>query len=34
MPPWAGTEAEADLLTDYLMSIRNPYPTGLERTLK
>lgn len=29
MPPWGGTDAEADLLTDYLLSIRKPYPEGL-----
>ena len=28
MPPWAGTEEEADVLTDYLLSIRHPYPEG------
>lgn len=29
MPPWSGTEEEAEVLTDYLMSIRRPYPPGL-----
>jgi cytochrome bd-type quinol oxidase subunit 1 len=26
MPPWSGTDAEAEVLTDYIMSIRRPYP--------
>lgn len=29
MPPWSGTEPEAQVLTDYLMSVRHPYPSGL-----
>lgn len=29
MPPWSGTEAEAEMLTDYIMTIRHPYPAGL-----
>lgn len=29
MPPWAGNEAEVQALTDYIMSIRYPYPPGL-----
>ncbi len=29
MPPWAGNEAEVQALTDYIMSIRHPYPPGL-----
>ncbi len=29
MPPWAGTEAEAVLLQQYLRSIALPYPPGL-----
>lgn len=29
MPPWSGTEGEAQVLTDYLMSVRRPYPHGL-----
>lgn len=28
MPPWAGMDAEAEVLTDYLMSVRHPYPLG------
>ena len=31
MPPWSGTTAEAELLTDYLQSIQHPYPRGLLR---
>ena len=29
MPPWAGTSQEAELLTDYLMTINRPRPTGM-----
>lgn len=29
MPPWSGTPDEAEVLTDYVMEIRRPYPTGL-----
>jgi mono/diheme cytochrome c family protein len=29
MPPWSGTSEEAELLTDYLMSIRPPRPEGM-----
>jgi cytochrome d ubiquinol oxidase subunit I len=29
MPPWAGANEEADLLTDYLMSIAPPRPKGM-----
>ena len=29
MPPWSGTDAEAEVLTDYIDSIRRPYPLGL-----
>ena len=29
MPPWAGTNEEAELLTDYLMSIAPPRPDGM-----
>jgi hypothetical protein len=29
MPPWAGTEEEAELLTDYLMTIAPPRPGGM-----
>ena len=29
MPPWAGTEAEAELLTKYLTSIALPHPGGM-----
>jgi cytochrome bd ubiquinol oxidase subunit I len=29
MPPWSGTDAEAEAITDYVMSIRHPYPPGL-----
>jgi cytochrome bd-type quinol oxidase subunit 1/mono/diheme cytochrome c family protein len=29
MPPWAGTPPEAEILTDYLMSIRTPRPAGM-----
>ena len=28
MPPWAGTPEEAQLLTDYLTSIRPPRPAA------
>lgn len=29
MPPWCGTAAEAELMTDYLMSINPPPPEGM-----
>jgi cytochrome bd-type quinol oxidase subunit 1 len=29
MPPWCGTPQEAELVTDYLMSIRPPAPMGM-----
>jgi hypothetical protein len=29
MPPFAGTAEEADLLTDYLVTIARPFPAGL-----
>lgn len=29
MPPWSGTEAEAELLTDYLMELRPDTPEGM-----
>lgn len=29
MPPWSGTPAEAELLTDFIMSIRQPFPPGM-----
>jgi mono/diheme cytochrome c family protein len=29
MPPWAGTPAEAELLTKYLVSIAPPHPPGM-----
>lgn len=32
MPPWGGTPEEAELLTDYLLSISKPFPTGLSTT--
>lgn len=31
MPPWAGTDAEAQMLTDYIESIKQPFPAGLPR---
>ncbi|MBN1313680.1 MAG: cytochrome ubiquinol oxidase subunit I [Anaerolineae bacterium] len=30
MPPFAGTDEEAELLTDYLESIASPYPSGMD----
>jgi len=30
MPSWSGTAEEAELLTDYLMSIRPPRPEGMK----
>lgn len=30
MPPFAGTVEEADLLTEYLLSVSKPFPAGLE----
>ncbi|MCB1217376.1 cytochrome ubiquinol oxidase subunit I [bacterium] len=30
MPPWSGTEAEAELLTDYLMQLRPELPPGMD----
>lgn len=32
MPPWSGTEEEAEVLTDYIMSVNRPYPDGLIHT--
>jgi mono/diheme cytochrome c family protein len=32
MPPWGGTPEEAELLTDYLLSVSKPFPTGLSTT--
>lgn len=32
MPPWSGTDAEANVLTDYIMSVRHPYPGGFAYT--
>jgi cytochrome d ubiquinol oxidase subunit I len=29
MPPWAGTPQEAELLSEYLISIAPPYPSGM-----
>ena len=29
MPPWCGTPEEADLMTDYLMTINPPRPSGM-----
>ncbi len=29
MPPWCGTPEEAELLTDYLMTIKQPAPAGI-----
>ncbi len=29
MPPWAGTAEEAELITDYLMTINRPRPEGM-----
>lgn len=29
MPPWAGTSAEAQVLTEYLVSIAPPHPAGM-----
>ena len=29
MPPWCGTPEEAELLTDYLMTINPPRPAGM-----
>jgi cytochrome bd ubiquinol oxidase subunit I len=30
MPPWAGSDEEAELLTDYLMTIAPPRPAGMQ----
>ncbi len=30
MPPWCGTSEEAELMTDYLMSINPPRPAGMD----
>ena len=30
MPPWCGTSEETQLMTDYLMSINQPRPAGME----
>jgi hypothetical protein len=29
MPPFAGTGAEAEILTEYLVQIARPFPAGL-----
>jgi hypothetical protein len=29
MPPFAGTPEEADLLTEYLVSVAKPFPAGM-----
>ena len=29
MPPWSGTDAEAEILTDYLMDMRPEMPEGM-----
>ena len=34
MPPWTGTDEEAEVLTDYILSIRHPYPPGLALRLQ
>ncbi len=34
MPPWCGRNAEAELLTDYLMSISRPRPAGMRLGLQ
>jgi len=34
MPPWCGTTAEAELLTDYLETINTPRPTGARPWMK
>lgn len=34
MPPWSGTDAEAEVLTDYIESVRHPYPKSVVSTLK
>lgn len=33
MPPWSGTPEEAEVLSDYIMSIRHPYPPNLHPAL-
>ena len=30
MPPFAGTTEETELLTDYINSITNPLPSGMD----
>jgi cytochrome bd ubiquinol oxidase subunit I len=34
MPPWCGTDGEAELLTDYLMTIKLPRPVGPKPWMK
>jgi hypothetical protein len=34
MPPWCGTDEEAELLTDYLMTINRPRPAGARPWMK
>ena len=34
MPPWCGTSEEAELLTDYLMTINTPRPVGTRPWMK
>jgi hypothetical protein len=34
MPPWAGNEAEAELLSEYLQSVALPYPPGLPASVE
>lgn len=34
MPPWCGTEEEAELMTDYLMNISQPRPQGMRLGLE
>lgn len=34
MPPWCGTDEEAELLTDYLMTINPPRPAGARPWMK
>jgi cytochrome d ubiquinol oxidase subunit I len=34
MPPWAGNDAEAEVLTDYLEYVRHPYPRSIVNRLK
>ena len=34
MPPWCGTPEEAELMTDYLMTINPPRPSGIHFGVK